>query len=70
VSGLRLAYLALSLGLGAFGGVWMGLGLARRTGAPPPWLRALAWAGLVLAAAGLVAVVVLENRAARPWWAG
>jgi hypothetical protein len=62
---LRLAYLALAVGLMGFGAVWCWLGLRRDP--PPRAPRLVAGLLLLLAVAGAVAAIVLEQRAARPW---
>lgn len=64
---LRLAYLALALGLMGFGALWGWLGLRRGAGSPPPGSRMAAALLLLLAVGGTVAAVILEGRAARPW---
>jgi hypothetical protein len=64
---LRLAYLALALGLMGFGAIWAWLGL-RHVGEPLPRGPRIAAALLLLVAVGgTVAAVILEGRAARPW---
>ena len=63
---LWLAYLALSLGLMGFGGIWSWLGCRPAEGLPRG-PRLLAFLCLLLAAGGTVLAVVLEGRAARPW---
>jgi hypothetical protein len=63
---LRLAYLALALGLMGFGAIWCWLGWRRPT--PPPRApRLVAALLLLLAAAGTAAAALLEARAVRPW---
>ena len=64
---LRLAYLALALGLMGFGAVWGWLGACRSAGALPRGPRVVAALFLLLAVGGTVAAVLLEGRAARPW---
>ena len=67
MTGLWTAYLALGGGLATFGAilVWQGLrGQAGRSSWP---LRALMAIALVVATAGMVAAVLLEARAARPF---
>ena len=64
---LRLAYLALAVGLMGFGAIWGWLGLRRIAGAPTRGGRMAAALFLVLAVGGTVAAVILEGRAARPW---
>jgi hypothetical protein len=64
---LRLAYLALAVGLMGFGAIWAWLGL-RRPGVPlPRGPRLAAVVLLLVAVGGTVAAVILEGRAARPW---
>jgi len=67
VTSLRLAYLAFAIGLMGFGGIltWLGLRRPSRPAGTP--LRLVMALALVLAAAGMVAAVVLEARAGRPW---
>jgi hypothetical protein len=67
VDPLRLAYLALALGLMGFGAVWGWLGVRRAGGSPARSSRVAAVLFLLLAAGGTVAAVILEGRAARPW---
>ncbi|HWC04320.1 MAG TPA: hypothetical protein VHF87_16315 [Methylomirabilota bacterium] len=64
---LRLAYLALAVGLMGFGVVWGWLGLWRTAESPPRGPRLAAALLLLVAVGGTVAAVILENRAARPW---
>ena len=65
---LRLAYLALALGLMGFGAIWAWLGARRSAEAPLPRRpRLAAVLFLLLAVGGTVAAVILEGRAARPW---
>lgn len=64
---LRLAYLALALGLMGFGAVWGWLGARRSAEALPRGPRLVALVFLLLAVGGTVAAVILEGRAARPW---
>jgi hypothetical protein len=63
---LRLAYLALALGLMGFGAIWGWLGL-RRPVPLPRGPRLAAALLLLLAVGGTVGAVILESRAARPW---
>lgn len=67
VTSLRLAYLALAVGLLGLGGilVWLGVRRPRRPGGIP--VRIALAAAALIAVAGAVAAVVLEARAARPW---
>lgn len=67
VDPLRLAYLALALGLMGFGAIWAWQGIRRVRGATPLHSRVAAALFLLLAAGGTVAAVILEGRAARPW---
>ena len=67
VDPLRLAYLALAVGLMGFGAIWSWLGLRRRARAPTRGSRMAAALFLLLAVGGTVAAVILEGRAARPW---
>jgi hypothetical protein len=67
VDPLRLAYLALALGLMGFGAVWGWLAVRRSAGASPRASRVAAALFLLLAVGGTVAAVILEGRAARPW---
>jgi hypothetical protein len=67
VDPLRLAYLALALGLMGFGALWGWLALRRSMGSPPRGSRMAAALFLLLAVGGTVAAVILEGRAARPW---
>jgi fatty acid desaturase len=64
---LRLAYLALALGLMGFGAIWAWLGLRRAATGLPRGPRLLAALFLLLAVGGTVLAVILEGRAARPW---
>jgi hypothetical protein len=64
---LRLAYLALSLGLMGFGALWGWLGVRRSAVGLPRGPRVAAALFLLLAVGGTVAAVLLEGRAARPW---
>lgn len=64
---LTWAYLALAAGLMAHGALLIGLGLRRPARAAGMGLSAVLWLALLVAAAGLVAAVILETRAARPW---
>ena len=64
---LRLAYLALGLGLMGFGAIWGWLGLRRVVGTPTRGARMAAALFLLLAVGGTVAAVILEGRAVRPW---
>lgn len=64
---LRLAYLALAVGLMGFGAVWAWLALRGGTGPLPRGPRLVAALLLLIAAGGTVAAVILEGRAARPW---
>jgi hypothetical protein len=63
---LRLAYLALAVGLMGFGAIWGWLGI-RRPAVLPRGPRIAAALALLLAVGGTVVAVILENRAARPW---
>ena len=67
VFALRLAYLALALGLTTLGGILIGLGLRRPVRPATTLLRVVLVLAAGLAVAGVVAAVVLEARAARPW---
>lgn len=67
VTWLRVAYLALSLGLMAAGGILAWLGLRRPARPAGTWLRVVTALVFLAAAAGMAAAVVLEARAARPW---
>lgn len=64
---LTWAYLALAAGLMVHGALLIGLGLRQPARAGGMGLSAVLWLALLVAAAGLVAVVTLETRAARPW---
>jgi formate hydrogenlyase subunit 4 len=64
---LRLAYLALALGLMGFGAIWGWLGVSRPATGLPRGPRLVAALFLLLAAGGTVLAVILEGRAARPW---
>lgn len=64
---LRLAYLALGLGLMGFGVIWGWLGARHPAEALPRRPRLVALLFLLLAVAGTVVAVILEGRAARPW---
>jgi hypothetical protein len=64
---LRLAYLALALGLMGFGVLWGWLGARRSAEVLPRGPRLVALLLLLLAAGGTIAAVILEGRAARPW---
>lgn len=64
---LRLAYLALALGLMGFGALWGWLGVRRPAAALPRSPRLIALLFLLIAVAGTIAAVILEGRAARPW---
>lgn len=64
---LRLAYLALAVGLLAFGLPWTWLGLRGHEGPLSPSLRVVTATGIGLALVGLAAAVILEARAATPW---
>jgi hypothetical protein len=64
---LRLAYLALSVGMMAFGAIWGWLGARGPAQGLPRGPRLLALLGLLVAAGGTVLAVILEGRAARPW---
>jgi hypothetical protein len=64
---LRLAYLALALGLMGFGAIWGWLGASRQATGLPRAPRLIAALCLLLAAGGTVLAVILEGRAARPW---
>ena len=64
---LRLAYLALALGLMGFGVLWGWSGI-RGAGRPLPRGSGVAAVLLLLlAVGGTVAAVILEGRASRPW---
>ena len=67
MTALRLAYLAFAGGLLGFGAISVGLGLRRHVGPTALPLRLATILTLVVAAAGLVAAVMLEARAANPW---
>jgi fatty acid desaturase len=67
VDPLRLAYLALALGLMGFGAIWGWLGVRRAAGSLSRGSRVAAVLFLVLAVGGTVAAVILQGRAARPW---
>jgi hypothetical protein len=67
VDQLRLAYLALALGLMGFGAVWGWLGARGPAEALPRGPRLVALLFLLLAVGGTMAAVILEDRAARPW---
>jgi hypothetical protein len=64
---LRLAYLALALGLMGFGATWGWLGLRPAGESLPRGSRLVAALFLLVAVSGTVAAVILEGRAARPW---
>jgi fatty acid desaturase len=64
---LRLAYLALALGLMGFGAIWAWLGFRREATGLPRGPRLVAALFLLLAVGGTVLAVILEGRAARPW---
>jgi hypothetical protein len=64
---LRLAYLALGLGLMGFGAIWGWLGARHSADTPPRRPRVVALLFLLVAVAGMVVAVILEGRAARPW---
>jgi hypothetical protein len=64
---LRLAYLALAVGLMGFGVIWAWQGIRRISGPTPLSSRVAAALFLLLAVGGTVAAVILEGRAARPW---
>ena len=64
---LWVAYLALGGGLGAFGAILVWQGVRHHVGGSSWLLRALMAAALVVATAGMVAAVLLEARAARPF---
>ena len=64
---LRLAYLALALGLMGFGAIWAGWASAARPTGLPRGPRLVAALFLLLAVGGTVLAVILEGRAARPW---
>jgi hypothetical protein len=64
---LRLAYLALALGLMGFGAVWGWLGARRSAEALPRAPRLVALLFLLLAMGGTVGAVILEGQSARPW---
>ena len=67
VTSLRLAYLALAVGLMGYGGllIWLGLRRPRRPAGAP--LRIVMVLAVLLAVVGVAVAVVLEARAARPW---
>jgi len=67
VNWLRVAYLALGGGLGAFGAILVWQGVRHHVGRSSWPLRALMAIALVVATAGMVAAVLLEARAARPF---
>jgi hypothetical protein len=67
VAPLTWAYLALAAGLMVHGALLIGLGLRRPARTAGMGLSAVLWLALLVAAAGLVAAVILETRAARPW---
>jgi hypothetical protein len=67
VDQLRLAYLALALGLMGFGAIWGWLGARRPPDSLPRGPRLAALLLLLLAVGGTVLAVILEGRAARPW---
>jgi hypothetical protein len=64
---LRLAYLALALGLMGFGAIWGWLGLRPAGESLPRGSRLAAGLLLLVAVGGTVAAVILEGRAARSW---
>jgi hypothetical protein len=64
---LRLAYLALALGLMGFGAIWGWLGLRPAGETLPRGSRLAAGLLLLVAVGGTVAAVILEGRAARSW---
>ena len=64
---LRLAYLALALGLMGFGSIWAWLGFRHVGGPLPRGPRIAAVLLLLVAAGGTVTAIILEGRAARPW---
>ena len=64
---LGAAYLALGGGLTAFGAILLWQGLRRQAGRSSWPLRAAMALALVVAVAGMVAAVILEARAARPF---
>ena len=64
---LRLAYLALGLGLMGFGAIWGWLGARHPAESLPRRPRLVALLCLLLAVVGTVVAVVLDGRAARPW---
>ena len=64
---LRLAYLALGLGLMGFGVIWGWLGARHPVDVLPQRPRVVALLFLLVAVAGMVVAVVLEGRTARPW---
>jgi uncharacterized membrane protein YidH (DUF202 family) len=67
VTALGTAYLALGGGLTAFGAILVWQALRRQAG-PSSWpLRAAMAVALVVAVAGMVAAVILEARATRPF---
>lgn len=66
VDRLRLAYLALALGLMGFGALWSWLALRRTPGPLPRVPRRLALLLLLLAVGGLVAALLLQPPAGLP----
>jgi hypothetical protein len=67
VGGLWLAYLTLSVGLMASGGILVALGLRRPSRPAGTGLRLVMALAVLLAVAGTAAAVILEAKAARPW---
>jgi hypothetical protein len=67
VAPLTWAYLALAAGLMVHGALLIGLGLGRPARPAGARLCAVLWLALLVAGVGLVAAVILEARAARPW---
>lgn len=64
---LWLAYLALAVGLMGAGAALVWLGLRRPTRPAGVPLRGLIALAFLIAIAGVVAAVILEARAVRPW---
>jgi hypothetical protein len=67
VTPLRLSYLALAAGLMLFGAMLVWLGVRRPARPASRTTRAVLAIAFLLALAGVVAAVLLEARAARPW---
>jgi hypothetical protein len=66
VTGLRLAYLGLAVGLMAYGAVLLWLGLRRPPRPASTPLRVVMALALVAAILGTVAAAILEGPAPRP----